>query len=251
MKFMSAASAAFFLGGVGDLGLLNNNGNRIGKINQASGQSTGSWASGSNTTTVAIHASVLPNGRIFYFAGSGYHSSHQDGPYEARLLDPNTGSQSNVSMSEDLFCAGQAPLPNGNILLAGGTLRYDIASDNCNGKWHGLKSAYEVSSSGTLTKVASMKHGRWYPTCVTLPDGNVMVTGGYDEFGDHNRLVEIYNSSSKSWSIRQADSGGSTYTVGATATSTCPGAGQQSYSRASPNLFLYPRMHLMPGGNIV
>jgi hypothetical protein len=114
-------------------------------------------------------------------------------------------SQSNVSMSEDLFCAGQAPLPNGNILLAGGTLRYDIAPDNCNGKWHGLSSAYEFDwSSGSLTRVALMMHGRWYPMCVTLPDGKVMVTAGYDEYGDDNRIVEIYDSSSKSWTIRQA-----------------------------------------------
>jgi hypothetical protein len=218
---------------------------------EAEGQTAGSWSSGSNTRTVAIHASILPNGRIFYFAGSGYHSSHQNGPFEARVLNLSTGSQTNISMSEDLFCAGQAPLPNGRILLAGGTLRYDIASNNCNGKWHGLSSAYEVSSSGSLTKVASMRHGRWYPTCVTLPNGTVMVTGGYDEYGDHNRLVEIYNPSSRSWSIKQAQSGGSTYTVGSTAGSQCSGAGDDTYSRAAPNLFLYPRMHLMPTGNIV
>jgi hypothetical protein len=155
-------------------------------------------------------------------------------------------------MSEDLFCAGQAPLPNGNILVAGGTLRYDIAPDNCNGKWHGLRSAYEFNwSSETLTKVASMGHGRWYPTNITMPDGNVMVTGGYDEYGDHNRLVEIYNSSSRSWTVRQAPSGGSSYTVGATSDGTCSGAGDDTYSGAAPNLFLYPRMHLMPSGNIV
>lgn len=250
LKLMGAGAVMFFMVGIGAL--------RLGRkpdeqdfVGEASAQSAGSWTSGQNTTTVAIHASVLTNGRIFYFAGSGYHSNHQDGPFEARVLNPSTGDETNVSMSEDLFCAGQAPLPNGNILLAGGTLRYDIASDNCNGKWHGLKSAYEVSSTGTLSKVASMRHGRWYPTCVTLPDGTVMVTGGYDEYGDHNRLVEIYNPATKTWSIKQAESGGSTYTVGATAMSSCTGAGEQSYSRAAPNLFLYPRMHLMPSGNIV
>ena len=97
-----------------------------------------------------------------------------------------------------------------------------------------------------------MRHGRWYPTCVTLPDGNVMVTGGYDEYGDHNRIVEIYDSSSKSWTIRQASRGSSsTYIVGNSSASTCDGAGEQSYSGASPDLRLYPRMHLMPSGNIV
>jgi hypothetical protein len=250
LKIMTASAGLFLLGGIGGHRLLGNK--KALLINEASAQSAGSWSSGKNTTTVAIHASVLPNGKIFYMAGSGYHAERQSGPYEARLLDPNTGTESNISMSEDLFCVGQAPLPNGNILLAGGTLRYDIAPDNCNGKWHGLNSAYEFDwSTSSLTKVASMKHGRWYPTCVTIPDGNVMVTGGYDEYGDHNRLVEIYNSGSKTWSIRSASSGGSTYTVGNSSAGTCSGAGSPSYSGASANLFLYPRMHLMPSGNIV
>ncbi|MCI0563495.1 MAG: galactose oxidase early set domain-containing protein [Nitrososphaera sp.] len=251
LKIISAGASIVVFGGLSGSAMLANN-KRSNLITEVSAQSAGSWSSGSNTTTVAIHASVLPDGRVFYFAGSGYHSSHQNGPFEARILDPVSGSQSNVSMSEDLFCAGQAPLPNGNILLAGGTLRYDIAPDNCNGKWHGLESAYEFDwSSGSLTKVSDMRHGRWYPTCVTLPNGDVMVTGGYDEYGDHNRLVEIYNSSSGSWSTSSAPSGGSTYTVGASSSSTCEGAGSPSYSGASPNLFLYPRMHLMPSGNIV
>lgn len=249
LKLIGAGASVFIVGGIGGLGLLNNK--KAAVVTEVSAQTAGSWASGPDTETVAIHASVLPSGKIFYFAGSGYHSDHQQGPFEARLLDPNTGSDSNVSMSEDMFCAGQAPLPNGNILVAGGTLRYDIAEDNCNGRWHGLESVYEFNwSSESLTKVDSMRHGRWYPTCVTMPDGNVMVTAGYDEYGDHNRLVEIYDSSSRSWTIRQAPSGGSTYAVGGSAT-TCEGAGEQSYSGASLNLFLYPRLHLMPTGNIV
>jgi hypothetical protein len=250
LKIMAASAGLFLLGGIGGHRLLNDKKGSL--VNEASAQSTGSWSSGRNTTTVAIHASILPDGKIFYMAGSGYHAEHQGGPYEARVLDPDAGTESTISMSEDLFCVGQAPLPNGNILLAGGTLRYDIAEDNCNGRWHGLKSAYEFDwSNKRLTKVASMKHGRWYPTCVTMADGNVMVTGGYDEYGDHNRLVEIYNSGSRTWSIRSASSGGSTYTVGGSYTGTCSGAGSPSYSGASPNLFLYPRMHLMPSGNIV
>ncbi|HKU50107.1 MAG TPA: galactose oxidase-like domain-containing protein, partial [Nitrososphaera sp.] len=249
LKVMGAGASIVALGGLGFSNISRPAKQRFAEVYA---QSAGQWSSGPNTTTVAIHASVLPNGKIFYFAGSGYHSSHQDGPFEARILDPVSGAESNVPMSEDLFCAGQAPLPNGNILIAGGTLLYDIATDNCNGKWHGLDAAYEFDwSAGSLTKVQDMRHGRWYPTCVVMPDGNVMTTAGYDEYGDHNRLVEIYDTSSKAWSIKQASSGGSSYRVGSSATATCPGAGSPSYSGAAPNLFLYPRMHLLPSGNIV
>src|SRR5687768_6943641 len=138
LKLIGAGASVFVVGGIGGIGLLNNK--KAAVVKEVSAQTAGSWTSGPDTDTVAIHASVLPSGKIFYFAGSGYHSSHQQGPFEARLLDPTTGNDTNVSMSEDMFCAGQAPLPNGNILVAGGTLRYDIATDNCNGKWHGLES---------------------------------------------------------------------------------------------------------------
>lgn len=240
LKIMAAGVAVFIFGSLGGHRLLENK--KAALINEVMAQSAGSWASGKNTSTVAIHASILPNGRIFYM----------DWSHQAKVLDPNTGSESNVSMSENLFCAGQAPLPNGNILLAGGTLRSDTEADNCNGKWHGLNSAYEFNwSTNRLTKVASMKHGRWYPTCVTMGDGKVMVTQGFDEYGDNNRLVEIYNPSSKTWSISSATSGGSRYTVGESAVGMCGGAGSPSYSGATPDLTLYPRMHLMPSGNIV
>lgn len=247
---MGASVSALVLGSIAGFSFLNNK--KATVIKDIEAQSAGSWVSGNDTSTVAIHAAVVPSGKIFYFAGSGYHASHITGPFEARLLDPTSGSESDVPMPEDLFCAGHSGLPNGNILIAGGTLRYDISPDNCNGKWHGLAAAYEFDwSSETLIKVPSMRHGRWYPTCVTMPDGNVMVTAGYDEYGDHNRLVEIYDSSARTWTIRQVTSGGSSYTVGSSAAGTCGGAGQQTYAGATPNLFLYPRMHLMPSGNIV
>ena len=67
-----------------------------------------------------------------------------------------------------------------------GTLRYDTVDPD--GRWKGIASAYEYDpSSDSLTKVQSMKHGRWYPYCLTLDDGKVLTIGGYDEWGCNNR----------------------------------------------------------------
>ncbi len=114
----------------------------------ASAQSAGSWVEGPHTTVVAIHAALLTSGKIFYLAGSSFHDATQNGPYQARILDVNSGSEQNYQQPDDLFCVGLTGLPNGNILLAGGTLLYDTNVDNCNGLWHGLNAAYEVN--GTL-----------------------------------------------------------------------------------------------------
>ena len=222
----------------------------------ASAQSAGAWSLGSNTTTIAIHAALLTNGKIFYLAGSGFHADHQNGPFEARILDINTGSEQNLQQSEDIFCGGMCRLPNGNVLLAGGYLMYDTDVNNCNGYHHGLKAAYELDeNSGSVVKVSSMAHGRWYPTCVTLPDGKVMVVNGFDEYGVFNQLTEIYDPSSKSWSMSFDPNSSLTYCVGASQESVCPGAGSPCYGSSNngvaPNIGLYPRMHLMPSGLVI
>ena len=77
-----------------------------------SAQSSGSWALGTATTCVAIHSAVLPNGKVFYLAGSGYHRDRPTGPFEARLYDPITNTEKDLPLSEDLFCTGLTNLPD-------------------------------------------------------------------------------------------------------------------------------------------
>jgi hypothetical protein len=135
-----------------------------GGIQQAAAQSTtsGTFVLGPNTASVAIHMANLTNGKIFYAAGSGFSSTYENGPYKWNTFNPATGSITNHTENEDIFCMGQAVLPNGKVLCAGGTLRYDDVDPD--GKWKGLASAFEYDpSSDSLTKVQSMKHGRWYP----------------------------------------------------------------------------------------
>jgi hypothetical protein len=170
---------------------------------------------GQNTTAVAIHAAILPNGKIFYLAGSAFQPAQSHGPFEARILDVNTGSEKKLSLSEDLFCIGLTHLSNGNVLLAGETKMSNTDVDNCNGKWHGLNAAYEVDSqSESLIRVSSMAHGRWYPTLVTLSDGRVVVANGLDEFGSLNKLIEVYDPASKTWSKSFDANTSLTYCVG-------------------------------------
>ena len=91
-------------------------------LSPAFAQTSGSWTLGQNTTAVAIHAAIMPSGRIFYLAGSGYHRDRPNGPFDARILDLSTGSERNLPLTEDLFCIGITHLANGNVLMAGGTL---------------------------------------------------------------------------------------------------------------------------------
>jgi Domain of unknown function (DUF1929) len=216
----------------------------------------GSWSLGKNTTVLAIHAALIPSGKIFYLAGSGFCIKTAAGPYQARLLDPVTSAETTIGgQNNDLFCNGATHLSNGNIFMCGGTKQYDTDVNNCNGKWHGGNFAYEFNvSSNSLSKqgIQQMAQGRWYPTCVTLPSGKVLIVGGQDDYGDHNYITEIYNPATKSITINYDPTSNNTYCVGSAEKAKCPGAGSPCYGGTNrgvaPWLSLYPRMHLMPSG---
>ena len=57
----------------------------------AMAQASGSWSVGQPTTVVAIHAALLPSGKVFYLAGSGYKRNVPNGPFQARILDSLDG----------------------------------------------------------------------------------------------------------------------------------------------------------------
>ena len=225
-------------------------------FNMASGQSVQPWVLGPNTSSVPIHSSLLPNGKIMYIAGSGYHSGFRTGPFQAQIFDPVSGAETNIPLQEDLFCAGHVHLANGNILFAGGTLQYDTDPANCNGKWHGLSATYEFDiTTNKLIKRQSMEAGRWYPTLVILTDGKVSAINGFDDYGVNNRLIEIYDPSTKSWTIKYDPSTNSRYCVGEGQT-TCQGSGTRCYGNTASGVAplqtgTYPRMHLMPSGLVV
>ena len=88
---------------------------------------SGTFVLGPNTGIISIHAAELTNGKIFYAPGSGFSSQFENGPYLWNIFDPDTGSITNHTVGEDLFCMGNAGLPNGKVLCAGGSLRYDDA----------------------------------------------------------------------------------------------------------------------------
>ena len=85
----------------------------------------------------------------------------------------------------NLWCAGQALLADGRVLFVGGNLEYP--ENGGNGAGNGFKGAKWVMTfdpwTETWTRYADMPHGRWYPTLTELPDGRVLIVGGWDETG--------------------------------------------------------------------
>jgi len=73
-----------------------------------------------------IHSTLLYNGDVLIMAGSGNNQALFDaGTFKTVLLNPVTMHEQLIPTPWDLFCAGHIELPDGNILVAGGTARYE------------------------------------------------------------------------------------------------------------------------------
>ncbi|MET9903764.1 kelch motif-containing protein [Streptomyces sp. NPDC006446] len=76
--------------------------------------------------TNAIHAALLHTGKVLIVAGSGNEQKKFDrGSFDTVLWDPRTDTFKKVPTPDDFFCSGHAQLPDGRMLVAGGTARYE------------------------------------------------------------------------------------------------------------------------------
>lgn len=74
-----------------------------------------------------VHAALLHTGKVLLIAGSGSRREQFDaGGFTTLLWDPSNDSFRFVPTPQDLFGSGHAQLPNGRLLVAGGTARYEV-----------------------------------------------------------------------------------------------------------------------------
>jgi hypothetical protein len=75
----------------------------------------------------AVHAALLDTGKLLIVAGSGNNAAYfAAGTFKTLLYDPTTGQTKLIPTPTDMFCAGHAFLPDGKLLVAGGTSRYEV-----------------------------------------------------------------------------------------------------------------------------
>ena len=75
----------------------------------------------------AVHAIMLYTGKVLIMAGSGNNEGNfAAGRFESVLWDPSTNKFTKLKTPSDMFCGGHVILPDGNVLIAGGTRRYEV-----------------------------------------------------------------------------------------------------------------------------
>ena len=203
----------------------------------------GQWGSPFFVPITATHSVLLPTGKVLWWS----YPSGKPNTAQAWLWDSATGTSERVDpplwtdpadgqqKPANIWCSGQALLADGRVLVTGGNLAYTGGTPN----FKGLNKVYTFNPfNETWTEQPEMPHGRWYPTQRLLPDGRVLIVGGYDESGSdpvvQNHDVEVFTPS--------ADMNG----VG-----TLTKIGLRGGAGNPPEGELYPRMFAMPSGKIL
>jgi Domain of unknown function (DUF1929) len=141
-----------------------------------------------------VHAALLHTGDVLFFAGSGndpdQHNAHQ---FRTRVWHYPQPGLAAPHTPIDLFCAGQAFLPDGRLLATGGTERYD--------PFYGLTDALAFDPTTLAwSTLPHMAFGRWYPSLVALGDGDVIAVSGLGTDNHLSVIPERFDATTSTWS---------------------------------------------------
>ena len=195
----------------------------------------GNFSSLIDWPSVAIHAGLTPDGKVLtYGLDSNFGSA--GGQYNTKFViwDPKKGTDNSafeiLNMShaiDNAFCSGMILLPDGQMLIAGGSIQgdRDAGSD--------LVHLYDYRTGKVkmLMEGDDLVEARWYPTMTTLTDGRILLQGGRDAIKANGVITpEIYTPGQ-----------GSALLTGATSNEIYSNEGSQWW---------YPRSWVAPNGKV-
>ncbi len=200
------------------------------------------WEKKGSSEVFAIHAALLPTGlagEILMIGGD------QHNPELARtghventgLYDCLSGGVRPVeSPDADVFCCGHALLADGGLLIAGGTGHFDKVGPCTGLGWIGLRGSWIWRPRiRRWERGPDMAGTRWYPTLVTLANGQVFCMGGATAATAGRESCEEIEGS-KAYAAERYDAWRDTWWP------LLPFGTED----AAP----YPRLHLLPDGRV-
>jgi hypothetical protein len=165
-------------------------------VSTAAPLNLGSWSAPQSLGMLAIHAALLNTGKVLFW---GYPVGRVGGPSPARLVDPiaNTVTDVTIPWPIDIFCSALSFLPNGTLLVDGGTDDAQFPSDSGIANTTFFDPATNLWSQGP-----AMNYTRWYPSTLAMPNGTVLAASGTDQDGVTVQLaLETYSPTTKAWTV--------------------------------------------------
>jgi hypothetical protein len=223
------------------------------------------------TKDMAVHAVLLPGstrGEVLYFGGYRVDDTHRYDVQAQTVFDISAA----LSPDYNIFCSGHAFLADGRFLIGGGQLHLFDQNGNEIGppppedpgeiehaihggmNWGGERRCAIYSPiAGTWQEIQPMNPdpagnpdsgGRWYPTLVTLSNGDVLAVGGHpdlrEDYPSHenhrhsNNVAERYSAASGQWIPLYSN----------------PPTESQKTAIDAAAAYDYQRTHLLPNGRV-
>lgn len=139
----------------------------------------GSWSEVVKWPVLAVHAALLPNGRVMAWDATPDDfdddvQTTDNFTTRVTVWDPETGLHFETpnDTNADLFCAGSAHTWDGRVLFAGG----DSGREGRNGPLSNT-SLYDPWTN-TWSQTDSMSAPRWYSSVAALSNGELLTFGG-------------------------------------------------------------------------
>lgn len=171
----------------------------------------GQWEPSFSSPYLMVHASILPNGKVLYWSPSSNpitYSRLWSCVLNNGLCDPDVAGNNDQDIfynTTDLFCSGHSLLPDGRLFVAGGSALGSQELGTAETTIFALNpqpSPSPIAASGPL-----MTNGRWYPSTVSLGNGETAIlSGGHCGIGQQapcqvyvfNKIPEVLNAAGTS-----------------------------------------------------
>jgi hypothetical protein len=164
----------------------------------------GSWTAtlpfrppGATNPYVAINVTQLPDGTLIAW-GHDYDEFLRTG--KAAKGTPSVmvwNSQTNTYEKHNtpwvnLFCSGMAFLPDGRLVVNGGHSPAAVAAKGLEVTYGHAKTAIYDFRTHSWSRGPNMAAGRYYPSTITLNNGELLTAMGDNQFGRPTRVPEVY-----------------------------------------------------------
>lgn len=191
---------------IGGNGTLNTTNYSMKKVQAPAPPATGPEVEGSWSVLTTqmpirtIHSTLLTDGRLLLIAGSGNDGTKfAAGQFRAVVWTPETNAFKEIPVPYDMFCAGHVTLPNGKVLLAGGTEAFPAQNQGPATFKGSDRSYYFDPVDDSFHPLADMPGAHWYPSLTKLGNGDIWSAGGLDENAQGTVVTEMFSSRSMSW----------------------------------------------------
>jgi hypothetical protein len=173
----------------------------------------GLWTIVATSPVRSIHAILEDTGNILLMAGTGNNGSLggqvvtnlPQSDYKAAVFNPANMSFVSLNALWDVFCGGHVILPDGNILVSGGTRKYEkVKGYKTISQFEGVRNSaiFDVTTNKWI-RTGPLNQARWYPTLVRAgsPD-TVIAVSGLDQNGNIDPgITEEFDQKTLKWVV--------------------------------------------------